>query len=108
MTKLRFGISMSIDGYVAGPNQSVEHPLGTGGERLHEWAIRLAEWRAPHGLEGGEVSESSRVLQESTANIGATIMGRNMFGGHPGHGTRTSRGTAGGARIRRSTTRCSC
>ena len=84
MTKLRFRISMSLDGYVAGPNQSVENPLGIGGERLHEWVVPLAEWRAPHGLEGGEVNESSQVLRESNANIGATIMGRNMFGGHPG------------------------
>jgi dihydrofolate reductase len=75
---------MSLDGFVAGPNQSVEHPLGIGGERLHEWVLPLAEWRRPHGLEGGEVNESTPVMQESNANIGATIMGRNMFGGHPG------------------------
>jgi dihydrofolate reductase len=75
---------MSIDGFVAGPEQSVENPLGIGGMRLHEWAFPLAEWRAMQGLEGGEVNESSRVVQESLANIGATIMGRNMFGGHPG------------------------
>ena len=84
MTKLRFRISMSLDGFVAGPNQSLEHPLGIGGDRLHEWVLPLAEWRAPHGLEGGEVNESSPVVQESNANIGATIMGRNMFGGYPG------------------------
>jgi dihydrofolate reductase len=51
---------------------------------LHEWALPLAAWRAPHGLEGGEVNESTPVVEESQANIGATIMGRNMFGGHPG------------------------
>jgi dihydrofolate reductase len=84
MSKLRFRISMSLDGFVAGPNQSLKHPLGIGGDRLHEWVLPLAEWRAPHGLEGGEVNESSRVVQESNANIGATIMGRNMFGGYPG------------------------
>jgi dihydrofolate reductase len=75
---------MSLDGFVAGPAQSVEHPLGVGGTRLHEWAIPLAAWRAPHGLEGGEESASNQVLIEETANLGATIMGRNMFGGHPG------------------------
>jgi dihydrofolate reductase len=75
---------MSLDGYTAGPEQSVEHPLGLGGERLHEWVTRLAAWRAPHGLEGGEVNESSRVMEEEVAGVGATIMGRNMFGGHPG------------------------
>ena len=84
MSKLRLKISMSVDGFVAGPNQSVDHPLGIGGMRLHEWAFGLTAWRAMHGLEGGEVNESSRVVDESLENIGATIMGRNMFGGHPG------------------------
>ena len=84
MSKLRLKISMSLDGFVAGPNQSVDNPLGIGGMRLHEWAFALTAWRAAHGLEGGEVNESSRVVEESLENIGATIMGRNMFGGHPG------------------------
>ena len=84
MVKLRFKIAMSLDGYAAGPQQSKKNPLGIGGERLHEWVIPLAAWRAMHGLEGGEVNESTRVVDESLANIGATIMGRNMFGGHPG------------------------
>lgn len=75
---------MSLDGFVAGPGQSVENPLGIGGMRLHEWVFPLAVWRAMHGLEGGEVSESTPVLEESLANVGATVMGRNMFGGHPG------------------------
>ncbi len=75
---------MSLDGYVAGPEQSVDNPLGIGGEQLHEWVFPLAAWRAPHGLPGGEVNQSTRVVEESQAGIGATIMGRNMFGGHPG------------------------
>jgi len=75
---------MSLDGYAAGPQQSKKNPLGIGGPRLHEWAFPLAAWRKPQGLEGGEVNESSRVVEESLANIGATIMGRNMFGGQPG------------------------
>ncbi len=75
---------MSLDGFVAGPDQSVENPLGIGGMRLHEWAFPLKVWRAMHGLPGGEVNESTRVVEESLANIGATLMGRNMFGGHPG------------------------
>ena len=75
---------MSLDGFVAGPDQSVENPLGIGGMRLHEWVFGLAAWRAPHGLEGGEVNESTPVVEESLVNIGATVMGRNMFGGHPG------------------------
>lgn len=84
MSKLRFNISLSLDGFVAGPNQSVENPLGIGGEGLHDWVIPLAFWRAMHGKPGGEVNESNRVAEENFANIGATIMGRNMFGGHPG------------------------
>ncbi|HEX9945083.1 MAG TPA: dihydrofolate reductase family protein [Thermoanaerobaculia bacterium] len=84
MSKLRLKISMSLDGFVAGPNQSVDNPLGVGGMRLHEWALPLAVWRSMHGLPGGEVNESTQVVEESLANIGATVMGRNMFGGHPG------------------------
>jgi len=81
---LRFKISMSLDGFVAGPHQSVENPLGIGGTRLHEWAFDLAIFRDMQDMEGGEVNESTAVMEESLANIGATVMGRNMFGGHPG------------------------
>ena len=84
MSRLRFKISMSLDGFVAGPNQSVDNPLGIGGTRLHEWAFALKAFRDPHGLEGGDVNESTAVIEQSLANIGATVMGRNMFGGHPG------------------------
>ena len=84
MSRLRFGISVSLDGYVAGPGQTMNEPLGRGGEALHEWVVPLKVWRKPHGLEGGEVNDSSAVLERSLANIGATIMGRNMFGGGPG------------------------
>ena len=75
---------MSLDGFVAGPRQSVENPLGVGGMRLHEWVFPLKFWREMHGESGGEVNASNRVVEQSTANVGATIMGRNMFGGHPG------------------------
>jgi dihydrofolate reductase len=84
VSKLRLKISMSLDGFVAGPDQSVENPLGIGGTRLHEWAFELAAFREAHGMDGGEINESTRVVEESLANIGATVMGRNMFGGHPG------------------------
>src|SRR5436190_5613995 len=84
MARLRFKISMSLDGFIAGPNQSVDNPLGIGGMRLHEWVFPLAAWRSMIGLEGGEVNESTPVVEESLANVGATVMGRNMFGGHPG------------------------
>ena len=84
MSRLRFRISVSLDGYVAGPNQSVANPLGEGGERLHDWVVELEPFRREHGMDGGIVNESARVVEESLVNIGATIMGRNMFGGHPG------------------------
>lgn len=81
MSKLRFHIAMSLDGFVAGPNQSVENPLGEGGMQLHEWAFALEAWRRPHGREGGEVNASTEVVERSLQNVGATVMGRNMFGG---------------------------
>jgi dihydrofolate reductase len=84
MAKLRFQISMSLDGFIAGPNPSEQDPLGEGGMQLHEWVFKLAAWRAPHGREGGEVNASTAVIEEALANIGATVMGRNMFGGGPG------------------------
>ena len=84
MSRLRFQISMSLDGYVAGPEQSLENPLGVGGEELHEWVVALASWREMHGMEGGEVNASTEVTERAWQNVGATIMGRHMFGGHPG------------------------
>jgi dihydrofolate reductase len=75
---------MSLDGYTAGPEQSTDHPLGIGGFQLHTWAFGLAAWRVKQGLEGGEVNQSTAVLEEAQGNVGATIMGRNMFGGQPG------------------------
>jgi dihydrofolate reductase len=75
---------MSLDGFVAGPNQSEENPLGEGGMQLHEWAFELEAWRRPHGQEGGETNASSVVVEEAQENVGAIVMGRNMFGGGPG------------------------
>jgi dihydrofolate reductase len=80
MSKLKCHISISLDGFVAGPNQSPENPLGEGGERLHEWVFPLAAWRELHGDEGGEVNASTKIVYESRENIGAGVMGRNMFG----------------------------
>jgi dihydrofolate reductase len=80
MQKVKCQISVSADGFVAGPNQSQEQPLGEGGEELHDWVIKLAAWRQPHGHEGGEVNASSAVFEEAAGNTGAVVMGRNMFG----------------------------
>jgi dihydrofolate reductase len=80
MSKLRCHISVSLDGFAAGPNQSEQDPLGVGGERLHEWIFPLAAWRQAHGEQGGEVNASTRIVEESLKNVGAAVMGRNMFG----------------------------
>ena len=85
MSKLRCHISISLDGFVAGPNQSEENPLGEAGERLHDWIVALRAWREPHGLENGEVNASTPVVEESLADVGAEIMGRGKFG-PPGGG----------------------
>jgi dihydrofolate reductase len=77
-------LSISLDGFVAGPNQSPDHPLGEGGMRLHEWVLATASWRAQHGQSGGESSVDSKIADEMTENIGAYIMGRKMFGGGDG------------------------
>src|SRR5688572_17584722 len=84
MGRLRCSISISLDGFVAGPDPSENDPLGRGGEDLHEWAVRLAAWREFHGKEGGEVNPSTAIVEESQQDVSATIMGRNMFGGGPG------------------------
>ena len=80
MSKVRAHISISLDGYVAGPNQSQEEPLGEGGEDLHNWLVELQAWREHHGDAGGEANASTAVFEEENANIGAEIMGRGKFG----------------------------
>jgi dihydrofolate reductase len=84
MATTRFQLAISLDGFVAGPRQSEENPLGVGGLDLHAWAFDLATWRKQQGLEGGEVNASTDVMEAIQSNIGAYVMGRNMFGGGPG------------------------
>jgi dihydrofolate reductase len=84
MSKLKVNITMSLDGFVAGPNQSGEEPLGIGGEQLHQWLLPLKAFRETHGERGGEVNASTPIAEGILGNVGATIMGRNMFGGGPG------------------------
>jgi dihydrofolate reductase len=84
MGKLVADISMSLDGFVAGPNPTLERPLGDGGERLHEWALPLQAWRKPHGLTGGEINASTKVVEERLEATGAVLMGRRMFSGGEG------------------------
>jgi dihydrofolate reductase len=84
MATLRCDISMSVDGFVAGPRPSLEKPLGEGGELLHEWAFAAASWRESHGLTGGEANADSEMIEESLRSTGAVVMGRRMFSGGEG------------------------
>jgi len=84
MPRFFLDISMSLDGFVAGPTATLEEPLGKGGERLHEWALRLASWRSQHGLEGGETGPDDELSRELQARVGAVVMGRRMFSGGDG------------------------
>src|ERR1700761_9376521 len=81
MPTVRARIAISLDGYMAGPDQDEENPLGVGGEALHEWAFRQSHFKEMHGLEGeGETGVSDDILRASLSNLGAVVMGRNMFG----------------------------
>jgi len=80
MGKVRFNVTMSLDGYVAGPSQSENDPLGAGGMDLHTWLFELEAWRKTHGEQGGEVNASTRVAEVLEGGYGAVVMGRNMFG----------------------------
>jgi dihydrofolate reductase len=84
MAKVTAEISMSLDGFVAGPNQTLEDPLGVGGEQLHEWAVRLKTFREMHGMEGGETDSDDEILAEAVDRVGAVVMGRRMFSGGDG------------------------
>jgi dihydrofolate reductase len=84
MAKVTCDLSMSLDGYVAGPNPTLEEPLGRGGERLHEWAFRLKAFREQHGMEGGESGPDNDVVTEWQSSSGAVVMGRRMFSGGEG------------------------
>ena len=84
MGKVVVDISMSLDGFVAGPNPTLEDPLGEKGEELHEWVVRTNYWRERHGLEGGEEDEDSEVIREAFSSVGASVMGRKMFSGGSG------------------------
>jgi dihydrofolate reductase len=82
--KVVVDITMSLDGFVAGPGPTLEEPLGRNGMQLHEWALESESWRERHGLGGGETSEDSEVFREAFSSIGAFVMGRKMFSGGSG------------------------
>ncbi len=81
MSQVTAQISISLDGFVAGPNQSLENPIGENGLRLHQWVFETASWRREHGLDGGEANADSDVVEGLVKDVGAYIMGRRMFGG---------------------------
>jgi dihydrofolate reductase len=84
MTQIILDISMSLDGYVAGPNPTLEDPLGRHGMQLHEWIFGLASWRSEHGLEGGVHDSDDALVARGVATLGAVVMGRKMFSGGSG------------------------
>lgn len=86
MGKVVVDITTSLDGFVAGPNDGLELPLGEGGERLHQWVFDLASWREPHGLAGGKTNRDSEVLDEAFKAAGAIVIGRRMFDNAKGWG----------------------
>ena len=84
MGKVVAEVSVSLDGYVAGPSPTLENPLGEGGDQLHEWAFGLKSFREPHGLPGGETGPDDELVAESLRATGAVVMGRRMFSGGDG------------------------
>jgi len=84
MSIVTCNLSISLDGFVAGPNQSLDNPIGEGGMRLHDWMFDTLAWRALHGHEGGSSTPDSDAVDEMSANVGAYMMGRKMFGGGGG------------------------
>ena len=84
MTELKANMMMSLDGFSAALGQSAENPFGIGGMQLNDWLFPLRAFREMQGLEGGEVNASNPIVEAWFDNIGATVMGRNMFGGGPG------------------------
>ena len=86
MGKVHVDITMSLDGFIAGPNDGPDVPLGEGGERLHQWVYDLATWREAHGLEGGKTNRDAEVLDEAMRDNGAIVLGRRMFDNAEGWG----------------------
>jgi dihydrofolate reductase len=81
MSKLRIHIfSISLDGYGAGPDQGVKEPLGRNGESLHDWVVPTRSFKGPHAKSAGRIGVDDAIAAQANENIGAWILGRNMFG----------------------------
>ncbi|MGP3950033.1 hypothetical protein [Streptomyces sp. 7N604] len=79
MSKVIADISVSLDGFVAGPHDGPGNPLGDRGDRLHQWVYGLASWREMHGLEGGERNQDADLMGETWSRTGAYVRGKRMF-----------------------------
>ena len=109
MAKVWFQLVVSVDGYSAGPDQSVENPMGVGGLRMFEWQFALEAWHRLSGSERvGEVNASTPVFEEAVTDYGAVVMGRNMFGGGRGPWPEDPPWNGWWGTTRRTTRRCSC
>lgn len=86
MSLVTADISMSLDGFIAGPEDRPGLGLGQGGERLHEWIVGLESWRQRHGLSGGQTNPDTEILDEAFANVGAIVVGRRMYENAEGWG----------------------
>ena len=79
MARVTADMTMSLDGFIAGPNDGPENPLGDGGGQIHEWVYGLKTWRENAGLEGGATNQDNDIVNEILAATGAVVMGRRMF-----------------------------
>jgi dihydrofolate reductase len=84
MTQITLDLTMSLDGFVAGPNASLTDPLGENGMLLHDWIFPLKSFREQHGQEGGEENADDALVARSLSRIGAGVMGRKMWSGGEG------------------------
>ncbi|MGH8019821.1 MAG: hypothetical protein ACREIA_16380 [Opitutaceae bacterium] len=110
MSKLGVSITMSLDGFVAGPNQSLEHPLGEGGIHLHDWAVSTRTFRSLHGdTGGGETGVNDDVIRESFENIGATTRSASSPSApSKARAPRISNTASANPRLRKPTRRAGC
>ena len=108
MSKVKVAaFSISVDGFGAGPQQSLDNPLGVRGLELHSWFMQTEAFKKMHGETGGTTGIDNDIAAQSFENVGAWVLGRNMFGPFAGHGP-TIHGRGGGAILLHTTCRHLC